>query len=304
MTAASPLEYQVSSTDLVAELAMHAKMEGASAGGWPGLTFYRFTAPTEPGWHNTRMISIGIVAHGDNSFDCVVIGKWPHGGCQPFHASPEQPCLCFMLEVDPQLVRQVAADMMLCDRTSEADHPGDERVVSAIDGVLMSSVVRFLRSLSVVSDRQVLAPLYLQEMVYRVLQRDQAASLVRIAARQSATNSIAAATDYITAHLAEPLTVTELARQVSLSPSAFSRLFREVTGDSPYQYVKEQRLLRARDLLGQGRLGVTDVARTVGYPSLSHFIKEFRSRFGSTPGGYVEAHPLNRRLRAQRTRTS
>jgi AraC-like DNA-binding protein len=116
-------------------------------------------------------------------------------------------------------------------------------------------------------------------------------------------HSVAAATDYIAAHLAEPLTVTELARQVSLSPSAFSRLFREVTGRSPYQFVKEQRLIRARELLGEGRLGVTDAARSVGYPSLSHFIKEFRVRFGSTPGEYVEVHG-DRRLRATRTRTS
>lgn len=303
MTAAGALEYQVTSADLIAELAAHAKTEGVHAAAWPGVTFYRFTTPTQPPWDNTRTISIGIVAQTiDDTLRCVVIGAWPHGGCQALEASPERPCLCVRLELDPRLVGQIAANMTLCDRTFEiGDH--DDCVVSGVDGVLMSSVVRFLRSLSVVSDRQVLAPLYLQEMVYRVLQRDQTASLMRIAARQSTMNSVAAATDYIAAHLAEPLTVTELARQVSLSPSAFSRLFREVTGRSPYQFVKEQRLIRARELLGEGRLGVTDAARSVGYPSLSHFIKEFRVRFGSTPGEYVEVHG-DRRLRATRTRTS
>jgi len=305
MTAAGAIEYQVTSADLITELAAHAKTEGATDGAWPGVTFYRFTEPTEPQWDNTRTISIGIVAQTSNdTLSCVVIGKWPHGGCQAFDASPERPCLCVRLEVDPRLVGQVAANMVLCDRTFETADHGDDCVVSGVDGVLMSSVVRFLRSLSVASDRQVLAPLYLQELVYRVLQRDQTASLMRIAARQSTMNSVAAATDYISAHLAEPLTVTELAKQVSLSPSAFSRLFREVTGQSPYQFVKEQRLTRARDLLGEGRLGVTDAARSVGYPSLSHFIKEFRARFGSTPGEYVEARSVNRRVRALRTRTS
>jgi Bacterial regulatory helix-turn-helix proteins, AraC family len=48
------------------------------------------------------------------------------------------------------------------------------------------------------------------------------------------------------AHYAEPLTVDDLARQVALSPSAFSRLFREVTGRTPYQFLKEYRLGRAR----------------------------------------------------------
>lgn len=304
MTAAGVIEYQDTSADLVAELAARAPAEGANAGAWPGVTFYRFTEPTEPQWDNAKTISIGIVAQtSSDTFSCVVIGAWPHSGRQAFEASPDRPCLCVRFEVDPRLVGQVAAHMTLCDRTFDfADH-GD-CVVSGVDGVLMSSVVRFLRSLSVVSDRQVLAPLYLQEMVYRVLQRDQTASLMRVAARQLSMNSVAAATDYIAAHLAEPLTVTELARQVNLSPSAFSRLFREVTAQSPYQFVKEQRLTRARDLLGEGRLGVTDAARSVGYPSLSHFIKEFRARFGSTPGEYVEARDVDRRLRALRTRTS
>lgn len=305
MTAACAIEYQVTSGDLVAELAAHAQAEGANAGVWPGLTFYRISRPTEPHWDNTRTISIGIVAETSNdTFRCVVIGEWPHGGCRPFEASIAQPVLCFRLDVEPQLVSQVAASMMRCDRNFEIGDGGDDCVESAVDGVLMSSVVRFLRSLSSVSDRQVLAPLYLQEMVYLVLQRDQTSSLVRSAARQATTNSIAAAIEYIAAHLAEPLTVNELAKQVNLSPSAFSRIFREVTGQSPYQFVKDQRLLRARDLFGQGRRGVTDVARSVGYPSLSHFIKEFRARFGSTPGEYVETHGVSHRLTTLRTRTS
>jgi AraC-like DNA-binding protein len=304
MTAAGAIEYQVTSADLITELAAHAKAEGVNAGAWPGVTFYRFSEPTESQWDNTANISIGIVAQtSDDTFSCVVIGEWPHGGCHAIDATADRPCLCVRLEVDPLLVRQVAAGMALCDSVFEVDDHRNDCAVSGVDGVLMSSVVRFLRSLSVVSDRQVLAPLYLQELVYRVLQRDRTASLMRIAAHQSATKSVSAATDYIADHLAEPLTVTELARQVNLSPSAFSRLFREVTGTSPYQFVKEQRLIRARDLLGQGRLGVTDVARGVGYPSLSHFIKAFRARFGCTPGEYVEVHGVSRSVRAVRTRT-
>src|SRR5260370_8114854 len=83
-----------------------------------------------------------------------------------------------------------------------------------------------------------------------------------------------------------------MAEQVNLSPSSFSHLFREVTGRSPYQFLKELRLDRARELLLDGRLSVTDVSRAVGYSSASHFIKEFRSRFGTTPRAYVDAQAL------------
>lgn len=136
-----------------------------------------------------------------------------------------------------------------------------------------------------------------QEMVYRVLQREQFSRLLHIAAQQSALNPISAALAFARAHYAEPLTVSDLAEQVALSTSAFSSLFREVTGRSPYQFLKEFRLDRARELLVDGRLSVTEVSRKVGYASVSHFIKEFRHRFGTTPRAYADAQTLGAELR-------
>jgi transcriptional regulator GlxA family with amidase domain len=161
-------------------------------------------------------------------------------------------------------------------------------------------VVRFLRSIETGADRRVLAPMYLREMVYRVLQREQYARLLAIAAAESASNPVSAVLEYVRAHLSDPLTVADLAEQVSLSPSAFAHLFRDVTGRSPYQFVKEMRLDKARELLIDGQLAVVRVAQEVGYGSVSHFISEFRSRFGVTPGTYSDAHALHRELRVQR----
>jgi transcriptional regulator GlxA family with amidase domain len=157
-----------------------------------------------------------------------------------------------------------------------------------------------MRSLTADSDRRVLAPLYLQELVYRILQRDRFSKLLLIAGQQADGNSVAAALNYINAHLSEPLTVEVLAGQVNLSSSAFSRRFRELTGRSPYQFVKESRLERARELLLERRLGVGDISAAVGYASQSHFTKEFRARFGTTPGEYADADGLSRDLRATR----
>lgn len=59
---------------------------------------------------------------------------------------------------------------------------------------------------------------------------------------------------------------------------------------------------RARELLLEGRLEVADVSRAVGYTSASHFIKEFRGQFGTTPRDYAGAHRLGYELRAARER--
>jgi len=88
------------------------------------------------------------------------------------------------------------------------------------------------------------------------------------------------------------LTVSELAKQVNLSASAVTRTFREMTGSSPYQLVKSMRLERARDILIEQHLSVADVSAAVGYTSTSHFIKEFRGRFGATPRGYFDSRSV------------
>jgi AraC-like DNA-binding protein len=288
------------SAQLAAELRSRAGMEGANVGPWPGLTIYRFTRPTQPRWEEIESLSIGIIIQASEALTAVgerrvygqsnyvVIGSRRHFDCRILAASPHEPTLCLVLEIDPQLVRFVSASMRDPGIARGKPDDGGKCAVSVLDVELMNTVLRFLGALSVSCDRRVLAPLQLQEMVYRVLQREQRVRLVQLAADQAMGNPVAAALDYIYAHLAEPLTVDALAAQVCLSPSAFSRVFRERTGHSPYQYVKETRLDRARQLLNEGRLGVSAVSRAVGYASASHFIKEFRSRFGVTPGDYAD----------------
>ncbi|HET6736366.1 AraC family transcriptional regulator [Mycobacterium sp.] len=304
-------QHQRLSAQLFAELGTHARNEGANVGLWPGLTIYRFTRPTQPRWDEIESLSIGVVAQAREAltavgerclcsqFNYMVIGSGRQFDCQILDASPDQPTLCFALQIDPQLVRALSASMRgLGTAIEQPDDSGTECAVSALDDEFMNTVLRFLGSLSASCDRRVLAPLHMQETVYRVLQREQRARLVQLAASQAMGNPVGAALQYIAVHLAEPLTVDILAAQVSLSPSAFSRVFRGTTGRSPYQYVKEMRLDRARKSFEEGMIGVGDVSRSVGYTSVSHFIKEFRGRFGATPGDYVGANAFHSRVRA------
>jgi len=280
------------------------------------MTIYRYVEPTVPKWDEIQSLSVCIVAQGRKAvtadghhyvydrYQYLVLRSNLHFQSQILDATPDKPFLAFVLQIDPAVVRKVSAEMV--GRRGVADHPTaptesqDQSVVSELDDELMSAVLRFMRSLTADSDRRVLAPLYLQELVYRILQRDRFSKLLLIAGQQDDGNSIAAALNYINAHLSGPLTVEILAEQVNLSSSAFSRRFRELTGKSPYQFVKETRLERARELLLERRLGVGDVSVAVGYASQSHFTKEFRARFETTPREYADAEGLSRDLRAAR----
>jgi AraC-like DNA-binding protein len=307
-------ERPVTSGELIAELAARAPRTGANTGTWPGLTVYRFTAPAGPSWEEIQSLSLCVVAQGRKAvtvdgetylydpFHYLVLSSHLHFQAEILEASPSLPFLSFVLQIEPALVRRVSSDMLerrttaFRSRPGEAQAPPGQALVSALDQELLGAVLRFLRD----TDRRVLAPLYLQEVVYRVLQREQFARLLSIAAAQAATNPVSAVLDYVRAHLSEPLTVADMAEQVSLSPSAFAHLFRDVTGRSPYQFLKEMRLDQARELLVDGNLAVARISKEVGYASVSHFISEFRGRFGVTPRAYCDMNAMNRQLDAQR----
>jgi AraC-like DNA-binding protein len=294
------IEHRVSSADLVATLAGRTPRIGGNDGGWPGLTLYRFATPMSPSWEEIQSLSLGIVAQGTKAvlvdgeryvydpFHYLVLSSNLHFQAEILQAAADEPFLSFVLQIDPALVRKVAAE--IADRPIE-DAAGQPGIVSPLDPELMAAVLRFLRALDNDTDRRVLAPICIEEMVYRVLRREQFHRMVRIAARQVSGSPISAALSFARAHYTEPITVDDLARQAALSPSAFSRLFRQVTGRTPYQFLKEYRLDRSRELLLDRRSSVAEAARHVGYANVSHFIKEFRARYGMTPGAYVNDLP-------------
>ncbi|MBN9747839.1 AraC family transcriptional regulator [Amycolatopsis sp. A1MSW2902] len=303
----NPLEFRISSGDLVAELKSHAHQPGTNNDLWPGLTIYRFDEPAAPLWEEVRELHLCVIAQGRKRVtqDGVAHYYDPFtylaiSGNSPFlteivEASPEKPFLSFGLQLDNELVREVSSDIIMERQTTafttgrQPKETAPASFVSALDRDMMDAILRFLRALSTGADRRVLAPTYLKEIVYRALQAEQYGRLVERAAHESANNPVSAIIAYVRDHIAEPLTVSDMAEHAFMSPSAFSHLFRDVTGKSPYQFVKEMRLNRARELLVGEETSVTQISKSVGYRSTSHFINEFRDRFGVTPRAFADA---------------
>jgi AraC family transcriptional regulator len=95
--------------------------------------------------------------------------------------------------------------------------------------------------------------------------------------------------DYIEAHLAEPIAMTQLAAVLDLSVSHFTALFREATGLSPHQYVIRRRVERARSLLGAGDLTINQIAAETGFAHQSHLARHFQRVLGVTPRALRDA---------------
>ncbi|MDB6142556.1 MAG: adaA [Pseudomonas sp.] len=92
--------------------------------------------------------------------------------------------------------------------------------------------------------------------------------------------------DYIDAHLAEPISLGQLAALCALSEYHFARMFRESFGLPPHQYLLARRLEHARHLLRTSLNPFGDIAMACGFASASHFNNRFRQAMGATPGEY------------------
>lgn len=103
---------------------------------------------------------------------------------------------------------------------------------------------------------------------------------------RGAREPIQQALDHLREHIAEPMTVPELARMAGLSRSHFTTLFREATGHSVVEYLRSLRMARARALLITTSMTIAEIAATVGYPDQFYFSRQFRKVNGSSPSGY------------------
>ena len=106
------------------------------------------------------------------------------------------------------------------------------------------------------------------------------------AAADAVDPRILAATRWLCANLACPITLDRTANAVGLSASRLAHLFREQMGVPPLQYLEAQRMRRARELLTLTGRPVREVAAEVGFGSAVYFAARFRRAHGAMPADY------------------
>jgi AraC family transcriptional regulator len=110
----------------------------------------------------------------------------------------------------------------------------------------------------------------------------------RLRQRGLSKTQLQAVIDYIQANIDRNLSLTELASITQLGSHHFSNLFKRSTGLSPYQYVIQQRLDRATELLKNTDRSIVDIAVQTGFANQSHLTTAFRKHLSITPKRYRE----------------
>ena len=195
-------------------------------------------------------------------------------------ASAARPYLVAVVRLDVGTLRSLA-DGVEDTEPDSLDQTALE--VSTAGPEVVDTMRRLVTLTDSPADADVLAPLVLKELHYRLLQADHGTLLRRLLRRDSHASRIAKAIARIRHDLAEPLSVPELARVATMSASTFHQHFREVTATTPLQYQKSLRLLEARRRIRDEGRSVTEAAFEVGYQSSTQFSREYLRTFGVTP---------------------
>ena len=94
------------------------------------------------------------------------------------------------------------------------------------------------------------------------------------------------AQQWMEAHLAENMSMENLAGQVGISPRHFIRRFKKATGDSPLQYLQQIRIEKAKKIMESRADTVEEITRAIGYENSSTFRKVFKKFNGLSPREY------------------
>jgi AraC-like DNA-binding protein len=202
---------------------------------------------------------------------------------QTTRASTREPFLAVGLLLDPSIV----ASLLLKEREPRSTETPLAIATSQASDAMLDAFRRYLRLLAAPRDVPVLAEPIEREILWRVMQSPQGATLRAIGRADSHLALIGRAVEVLQHRFAEPLAIGELARVANMSGATFHRHFRKVTAMSPLQFQKQLRLQAARARLLSHAGDVTSVSRLVGYQSPSQFSREYRRQFGVAPGGEV-----------------
>ena len=92
--------------------------------------------------------------------------------------------------------------------------------------------------------------------------------------------------EHIEAHLEETISIQVLADIAGLSMFHFARAFKQSEGMTPHEYLVQCRVRRAKDLLAETDLPLSEIALASGFSDQSHCARRFREHVGVTPSSY------------------
>ena len=193
------------------------------------------------------------------------------------------------LKVDRDRVRSILDELNPAPGPGQQEWALQEQPYCSIEGA--EGIHRTLQMIAFVFEedppqRNPLIDLNVRQLLIHLLQTQARPLLTSGYARHSADGGIAAAVQYIQDHLDRHISIDELVEEACMSKSSFYRHFSEEFDMSPLEYITQERVSRARELLTNQATTVAEVSHALGFSSTSYFIDMFKEHVGKTPKQY------------------
>lgn len=117
-----------------------------------------------------------------------------------------------------------------------------------------------------------------------LVDRLQKLTAVRTTTREEIHRRLARAEDRMREEFDRTLSLAVLARTAHMSPWHFARRFSEFHGMPPHRFLTRLRMARARTLIEQTEMPLSEIARACGYSSTTTFVRKCKAEWGHTPG--------------------
>lgn len=229
-----------------------------------------------------KWVQIGGDSYIYDPHSCFVAGVDMPVFCCVHEATPEKPYLALTVDLDHSLLARLSALSQY--RPDNAGHAPVGAGVSKIEDGMLDSFVRLLKLLSRPEQIPFLAPLFREEIHYRLLAGPLGRRLSPLYKAASRGFHVATAIHWLRDNFKSPLCVSSLADRMHMANSTFHKNFKKVTTISPLQYQKRLRLNEAHKLLLSECYTAPQAALEVGYESPAQFNRDYKRLFGLPPG--------------------
>ena len=196
-------------------------------------------------------------------------------------AKKDEPFLVVITEFDSSVISELMYEAKLSPHSGEnAESFG----VAPVNEELTETFYRLIKLLDCSeNEQQFYSALILKEIFYRLLTGDFGAQLQLINMQGTRLNQITQAISYLKQNYRKKLNIDDIAGHISMAPSSFYRVFKQVTKISPLQYQKHLKLHEAQRLMLSGQCDVSQACYEVGYESITQFNREYKKMFGLPP---------------------
>ena len=269
------------------------ELEGIYETAIPGVRFYRSAcgAPRQPLTYYSGILVMGqgtkVIYLGDqqvsyHSGTYLVVGVPMPLECEAI-SDQGKPLLSMCIDIAPERLNRLVDSLQRKGISPEVPTVNRGLCSAQLSQPMEEACLRLLNALLNPIDGDILGQSMVEEVVYRVLTGSKGYVLYDLARHDGHYARVARALQQMHEDYAATINMEELAGSVNMSVSSFHRAFRQVTSESPLQYLKKVRLNKAKELMLLGGKKANEAALLVGYTSPSQFSREYKRHFDETP---------------------